>query len=118
MRQLAIATAVRSIDRGIVVIDVSGQLTGQADEELSTAFEAAASTTAPVVALNLTDLDYMNSSGIGVLVTLLIRAQRQKRRLAAYGLSEHYREIFRLTRLDEAFEIVDDESQLSIGGES
>lgn len=118
MTQLAISTAVRSIDGGVVVIDVSGQLTGQADEELSAAFESAASTTAPIVALNLADLDYMNSSGIGVLVTLLIRAQRGKRRLAAYGLSEHYREIFRLTRLDEAFEIIEDEGDLAIGGES
>jgi anti-anti-sigma factor len=118
MTQLAISTAVRSIDGGIVVIDVSGQLTGQADKQLSAAYESAASTPAPVVALNLADLDYMNSSGIGVLVTLLIRAQRGKRRLAAYGLSEHYREIFRLTRLDEAFEIFDDEAELPIGGRS
>lgn len=116
MKQLAISTAVRSLDGGVVVIDVSGQLTGQADDELSVAFETAAGTAAPVVALNLADLDYMNSSGIGVLVTLLIRAQRGKRRLAAFGLSEHYREIFRLTRLDEAFEIVDREADLTIGG--
>lgn len=47
----------------------------------------------------------MNSSGIGLLVTLLIRAQRQKQRLLAYGLSDHYRQIFELTQLDKAIGI-------------
>ena len=44
----------------------------------------------------------MNSGGIGLLVTLLVRAQRQHQQVLAYGLSDHYRQIFELTRLDEA----------------
>ncbi len=115
MTQLTISTAVRSIEGGVAVVDVGGHLTGQADDEMSAAFESAAGTGAAVVALNLTDVGYINSSGIGVLVTLLIRAQRGKRRLAAYGLSDHYREIFSLTRLDEAIEIFADEADLPIG---
>ena len=49
----------------------------------------------------------MNSGGIGLLVTLLVRAQRAGQRLMAVGLSEHYRQILSLTRLDEAIEIHD-----------
>ena len=59
--------------------------------------------------LNFTGLDYMNSTGIGLLVTLLIRASRQKQRLMAYGLSDHYRQVFELTRLNEAVSIFNDE---------
>ena len=51
----------------------------------------------------------MNSGGIGLLVTLLVRASRHSQRLLAYGLSDHYRQIFELTRLDEAIGIHDDE---------
>ena len=51
----------------------------------------------------------MNSGGIGLLVTLLVRAQRGGVRLLATGLSDHYRQILALTRLDEAIEIHDDE---------
>jgi anti-sigma B factor antagonist len=49
----------------------------------------------------------MNSGGIGLLVTLLIRANRHAspQRLAAVGLSEHYRHIFELTRLNEAIRL-------------
>ena len=52
----------------------------------------------------------MNSGGIGLLVTLLVRAQRQHQRVLAYGLSDHYRQIFELTRLDEAVGIHDSEA--------
>jgi anti-sigma B factor antagonist len=51
----------------------------------------------------------MNSSGIGLLVTLLIRVNRQKQRLLSYGLSEHYRHIFELTRLSDAIHIFNTE---------
>jgi anti-sigma B factor antagonist len=52
----------------------------------------------------------MNSSGIGLLVTILIRAKRQGQRLLAYGLNEHYRHIFELTRLNEAIGLYDSEA--------
>jgi anti-sigma B factor antagonist len=51
----------------------------------------------------------MNSGGIGLLVTLLVRANRQKQKLLAFGLTEHYKQIFELTRLDEAITIHDSE---------
>lgn len=52
----------------------------------------------------------MNSGGIGRLVTLLIRAKRQGQRMLAVGLSDHYRQIFDLTRLNEAFGVYSDEA--------
>ena len=61
-------------------------------------------------AVNFTGLDYMNSSGIGLLVTLLVRAKRCDQRLGAFGLDEHYRQIFELTRLDEAIKVHVDEA--------
>ena len=61
--------------------------------------------------LNFTGLEYMNSGGIGLLVTLLVRANRAKQKLLAFGLTEHYRQIFELTRLDEAIGIYDTEAE-------
>ncbi len=60
--------------------------------------------------LDFSGLEYMNSGGIGLLVTLLVRAQRGGAHLMATGLSDHYRQIFELTRLDEAITIHDDEA--------
>jgi anti-sigma B factor antagonist len=61
------------------------------------------------VVLDFSGLEYMNSGGIGLLVTLLVRAQRAGQKLLAIGLSDHYKEILALTRLDEAIGIHDDE---------
>lgn len=57
----------------------------------------------------------MNSGGIGLLVTTLIRAQRAGHALRAYGLTENYCQIFNLTRLDEAIGIYDDEASAVAG---
>ena len=62
-----------------------------------------------VVILDFSTLEYMNSGGIGLLVTMLVRANRQKQKLLACGLNEHYKQIFELTRLDEAIAIHDTE---------
>ena len=43
------------------------------------------------IVLNFTGLEYMNSGGIGLLVTLLVRANRHTQRLLAFGLTDHYR---------------------------
>jgi anti-sigma B factor antagonist len=53
----------------------------------------------------------MNSGGIGMLVTLLVRCQRRQQKLVATGLTTHYRQIFELTRLDEAISLHDDIDQ-------
>lgn len=87
------------------IIDLKGDVTGFSENALMDAYSDASTGNAKTIILNFSNLDYMNSSGIGLLVTMLIRTQRQKQSLMACGLSEHYGEIFKLTRLDEAIEI-------------
>lgn len=102
---------VRPVADTVAVIDICGEVTAASEQPLSSAYEQATQQHgAQALVLNFTGLEYMNSSGIGMLVTLLVRANRHHQRLAAFGLSEHYRQIFELTRLDEAIAIFDDES--------
>ncbi len=82
------------------VVDIHGDVTAGSEDVLMGAYADAGD--ARAVVLNFSDLSYMNSGGIGLLVTLLVRANRRSQRLLAYGLSDHYRQIFELTRLDEA----------------
>jgi anti-sigma B factor antagonist len=97
------------------VIDISGDVTAASESALMSAYEQAARQGARRLVLNFTGLEYMNSGGIGMLVTLLVRANRNRHPLGAYGLSAHYREIFELTRLDEAITIYDDEQSALAG---
>ena len=103
-------TKVRKVADRVAVIDIAGELNGYSEETLMAAYNEASNGRTQVLILNFTNLEYMNSSGIGLLVTLLIRVQRQKQKLLAYGLSEHYQQIFELTRLNEAIAVYDDES--------
>lgn len=100
---------VRNRDEGVSVIDIVGEITSFADGEITAAHETASANNPKAVILNFTGLDYMNSGGIGLLVTTLIRAQRSGHQLLAYGLTEHYAQIFALTRLNEAIGIFEDE---------
>lgn len=97
-------------EAGVGVIAIQGEITGFAEDALMAAY-AEAGNAMPVVILDFSDLEYMNSTGIGLLVTLLIRAQRQQQRLLACGLSDHYRQIFDLTRLNEAFALYDTQAE-------
>lgn len=99
---------IREVRPDVRVVDIRGEITAFSEKEISEA-HGKAGEGAKAVILNFTELEYMNSGGIGLLVTTLIRAQRAGHALMAFGLTDHYREIFSLTRLDEAITIFDDE---------
>lgn len=111
MPQAKIVMKVRKANDQASIIDIEGEVTAFAENVLMDAYTEASSGNPQAIILNFTHLDYMNSSGIGLLVTLLIRAQRQKQQLMAYGLSEHYQQIFELTRLNEAISIYETEAE-------
>jgi anti-sigma B factor antagonist len=78
---------------------------------LMQAYNQASDGNVRAIILNFEGLEYMNSSGIGLLVTLLIRVNREKQRLLTFGLTEHYRNIFQITRLDDAISIYESEDE-------
>lgn len=98
-------------ESGVVVIYIEGEVTGFAESALMDAYNEASNDRVGVILLDFSGLEYMNSTGIGLLVTLLIRTQRQQQRLMACGLSDHYKQIFDLTRLNEAIGIYDTEAE-------
>ena len=111
MSQAKVSANVRTISPHLSIIDIQGEVNAFAENILMEAFARANRPDVQVIALNFAGLEYMNSSGIGLLITLLIRVQRQQKRLIAIGLSEHYRQIFELTRLNEAIALYANEAE-------
>ena len=105
MPETKVDMTVRKPAASASVIDIRGEVTAQCEKALMDAYTEAVSEGARGVVLNFAGLEYMNSGGIGLLVTLLIRAQRQGQRLVAFGLNDHYQQIFAITRLNEAIGI-------------
>jgi anti-sigma B factor antagonist len=111
MAQAQVKMDVRKMSDKVSVIDVEGELTAFAEGVLMDAYNQASDGRVRAIILNFEGLEYMNSSGIGLLVTLLIRINRERQKLLTYGLSEHYRNIFQITRLDDAIGIYDSEEE-------
>jgi len=111
MPQAQITMDVRRVNDNVSIIDVKGEMTAFAEGVLMDAYNQASDGKVHAIVLNFEGLEYMNSSGIGLLVTLLIRVNREKQRLLTYGLSEHYRSIFQITRLDDAIGIHETEDE-------
>jgi anti-sigma B factor antagonist len=93
----------------LAVLDLGGDITGQALVDLQGAYEKAMEIDPAAVLLNFTAVDYINSTGIAVLVGILARARQEHRRVIACGLTPHYVEIFQVTRLADFMDLFDDE---------
>lgn len=105
MAEEKVQMTARKFNANTSIIDIQGEINAFAENVLMDAYTQATSQGAKNIVLNFSELSYMNSSGIGLLVTLLIRANRQKQSLVAFGLSDHYKQIFELTRLNESIKI-------------
>lgn len=100
------------MEAGTNVIDVQGELTGDAESGLLNAYAQADGAATRLIVLNFKQLSYMNSSGVGLLITIVVRARRQGKKLAAVALPPHFKKILLLTRLNEALPIYDSQADL------
>ena len=107
-------TSVRS-RAGIPVIDLEGEISGLSEEALDTVFADASRQEPDAILLNFTDVGYINSTGIALIVGLLAQAQASGVRLVATGLSEHYTQIFQITRLADFITLYADEEAAVAG---
>jgi anti-anti-sigma factor len=104
---------------GCAVIELSGEVDGSAAGVLSDAYEQAVRTDqAPCVLLDFASVDYINSTGIALIVSVLAKARSEGRQVVASGLSDHYRQIFAITRLSDFIQLYDDvdAATASVGG--
>ena len=98
--------------QGAVIIDLHGEINSSVEMVLNQAYDDAESSQPETIILNFSDVDYINSTGIALIVALLARARKAKRNLAVFGLSEHYQEIFAITRLSDFMQIFTDEGSV------
>ena len=100
---------VRLVD-GAAVVDMRGEIDSFAEQALNAAYAEATAGAAQTVALNFDGVNYINSTGIALIVGLLAQSRKSGRRLMTFGLSDHYVEIFKITRLSDFMSIYADEA--------
>lgn len=107
---------VRVRHRGdLAILDLSGDVDRDADIALQHAYEQTANDGSATLVLNFAGVGYINSTGIAVIVGLLARARKERRPITAFGLSEHYRRVFTITRLSDFIELYSDEDTAVAG---
>ena len=99
---------------GVAIIDLVGDVDSAGEAALQRAYDEASSEPRPI-ALNFSGTDYINSTGIALIVGLLAQARARGVQITAFGLTDHYREIFEITRLADFMTIADNENG-AVGG--
>jgi anti-anti-sigma factor len=101
----------------VSLIDLTGDVNAGAEGVLNDAYAEATSDGGDTVVLNFEHADYINSTGIALIVGLLAQARTSGIEVKAFGLSDHYREIFEITRLADFMTIADNEERAVSGAE-
>ena len=91
------------------VVDLPAQIDSTAESALNDAYAAAVAHGSTTMLLNFAGVDFLSSTGIALIVGILARARKDGRAIRASGLSDHYKEIFEITRLVDFMTIFADE---------
>lgn len=97
------------------VIDLQGEINAFADSDLNEAYDQAAAADPAAIILNFQAVEYINSTGIALIVGLMAQARKNHQQLVVYGLSDHYLEIFKITRLADFMTIFESEETALAG---
>ena len=100
-----------SVDRaehhGDAVLALTGDVNRAAEADLRSAYEACRGMAGRLI-LDFGGTEYINSTGIAVIVGILADARAAGREVVAIGLNAHYSEIFSITRLSDFMTIYPD----------
>jgi anti-sigma B factor antagonist len=83
-----------------IVVRCTGKIRSDTTQQLKATVKPLLSETKTVV-LDLTNVIYMDSSGLGAIVGLYISSKAVKSRLKLINLNEHLKEIFSITRVGQ-----------------
>ena len=101
----------RRDENGVVVLSLSGRLDLASGATLKEAVKAVTDQECVAVHLNLAKVEFINSSGLGSLVSIMKEMRILKGRLTLSDLAGYVQEIFDITQLSHIFEIFATESE-------
>jgi anti-sigma B factor antagonist len=100
------------IDGSIGFLDFPRDVTAQTRETAYTAYNELAHANVEVLGLNFEASDYLNSAGIGLVISLVEEAIQAGRTVYTYGLSSHYRKLFSMVGLTDRIVLVANEADM------
>jgi len=107
---VSLSTNVRDVD-GVTLVDLSGRITlGEGSGKLRDTVREVLGTGQKKIVLNLGDVGYIDSSGLGELVSSYTTASNQGAKVKLTNLQQKVNDLLQITKLYTVFEIFDDEA--------
>jgi anti-sigma B factor antagonist len=107
---VALTIASREVD-GVAVLDLSGRITlGEGSVQVRDAVRGLISKGRKNILLNMGDVNYVDSSGLGELVSAFTSAKNQQAEVKLLSLTKKVHDLLQLTKLYTVFDIYDDEA--------
>jgi anti-sigma B factor antagonist len=107
---VALTIASREVD-GVVVLDLNGRITlGEGSVQLRDAIRGLIGQGKKNVLLNMGEVNYIDSSGLGELVSAYTTAKNQQAEVKLLKLTRKVHDLLQLTKLYTVFDIKDDEA--------
>jgi anti-sigma B factor antagonist len=78
----------------VSVLRFEGDIASTSKEAVLGTYQTLSKETAKLILLDFTKVDYINSSGIALVIQLLIEASNAAQKVAAFGLSPHFTKVF------------------------
>ena len=78
----------------VAVLRYEGDIASTSKDAVLGAYEALPRDTTKLILLDFTKVDYINSSGIALIIQLLIQAAHSGQTVCIYGLSPHFTKVF------------------------
>jgi anti-sigma B factor antagonist len=91
----------------VQVIEPSGILDSTKAEDFRQSVEALLQNGAGIILIDLKDITFIDSSGLGTLVVLLKKVRSLDRTLCICSINDQVRMLFELTSMDRVFEVYD-----------
>ncbi len=115
---MSLSTSIREKD-GVTIVDLSGQITlGEASEKLRDTVRESLSKGQKKILLNLGDVGYIDSSGLGQLVSSYATASKQEATVKLVNVGQKFKDLLQITKLYTVFDIFGNETEavLSFSG--
>ncbi|HEY1732312.1 MAG TPA: STAS domain-containing protein [Terriglobales bacterium] len=107
---MSMKVSTRQVD-GVTILDLSGRITlGEGSVQLRDAVRDLLAKGQKNVLLNLGDVNYIDSSGIGELVSAYTTARNQGGELKLLNLTKKVHDLLQITKLYTVFDVKDDEA--------
>ena len=107
---MSLTIASREVD-GVTVLDLSGRITlGEGSVQLRDAIRGLIGKGKKNVLLNMGEVSYIDSSGLGELVSAYTTAKNQQAEVKLLNLTRKVHDLLQLTKLYTVFDIKDDEA--------